>query len=295
VRGGNGDSIKLEFIMTEAQARDLSEQGLDVTINSGNSAGPSLRTLRIAATEPVFRPYGGIDGLQQEMHDLADQYPEMTSLEVIGQSGLGADILALQVTRDAGHGKKGKKLTVLYVSAQHAREWISPEVNRRLLRHFLENYDTDLEIKKIVDTAELWFVLVANPDGYDYTFTPGNRLWRKTLTDNDGDGQITGVDGVDPNRNFPTFWGYYDEGSSSNLSSGPMHWPPMALATVCGTSVNREHHIRSACIRTTMPLSGTSVTTLSPRISRIVTSSSPIPRSVSIESCNLLLLQFVIT
>ena len=44
------------------------------------------------------------------------------------------------------------------------------------------------EITKLVDQTELWFVLVANPDGYDYTFTPANRLWRKNLRDNDGDG-----------------------------------------------------------------------------------------------------------
>src|SRR3712207_6410642 len=56
-------------------------------------------------------------------------------------------------------------------------------------------------------------VPVANPDGYDYTFST-DRLWRKNLRDNDGDGVITGVDGVDPNRNFPTRWGYDDEGSS---------------------------------------------------------------------------------
>ena len=55
---------------------------------------------------------------------------------------------------------------------------------------------------------------MANPDGYDFTFTEGNRLWRKTLRDNDGDGVITGNDGVDPNRNYPTKWGYDDEGSS---------------------------------------------------------------------------------
>ena len=43
---------------------------------------------------------------------------------------------------------------------------------------------------------------MANPDGYDYTFTPGNRLWRKNLRDNNGDGVITAGDGVDLNRNF---------------------------------------------------------------------------------------------
>ena len=67
---------------------------------------------------------------------------------------------------------------------------------------------------------ELWFVVVANPDGYDYTFTPGNRLWRKNLRDNNDDGQITAdVDGVDPNRNFPTKWNYDDEGSSTDPAS----------------------------------------------------------------------------
>lgn len=129
---------------------------------------------------------------------------------MIGQSGQGVDILALQVTKKAGHGRDGRKPTVLYVSAQHAHEWITPEVNRRLLRYFLDNYGSDPTITRIINKTELWFVLVANPDGYDYTFAPGNRLWRKTLTDNDGDGQITGIDGVDPNWNFPTFWGYDD-------------------------------------------------------------------------------------
>ena len=59
---------------------------------------------------------------------------------------------------------------------------------------------------------------VANPDGYQYTFDT-ERLWRKNLRDNDGNGQITVGDGVDPNRNFPNHWGYDNEGSSSIPSS----------------------------------------------------------------------------
>ena len=62
-------------------------------------------------------------------------------------------------------------------------------------------------------------MLIANPDGYDYTFTPENRLWRKNLRDNNGDGEITAIDGVDLNRNFPTRWAYDDEGSNRELSS----------------------------------------------------------------------------
>jgi hypothetical protein len=71
----------------------------------------------------------------------------------------------------------------------------------------------------------MWFVPVANPDGYDFTFTEGNRLWRKNLRDNDGDGQIAVGDGVDPNRNFPTRWGYDNEGSSPEPASETYRGP----------------------------------------------------------------------
>jgi len=138
---------------------------------------------------------------------------------VIGKSVQGKDIIALKVTKDANRLRDGRRPAVLYSSAQHAREWITPEMNRRLLHYYLDNYRSNRDIRKIIDTTELWFVPVANPDGYDFTFTGGNRLWRKTLRDNDGDGAITGNDGVDPNRNYPTKWGYDNEGSSAQPSS----------------------------------------------------------------------------
>ena len=70
----------------------------------------------------------------------------------------------------------------------------------------------------LLNTVEVSIVPVANPDGYEYTFTT-QRLWRKNLRDNDGDGQITTSDGVDLNRNFDSHWGYEDEGSSPSFSN----------------------------------------------------------------------------
>ena len=78
----------------------------------------------------------------------------------------------------------------------------------------LDGYLRDRKVRDLINTTELWFVPVANPDGYDFTFEPGQRLWRKNLRDNDGDGVITPGDGVDPNRNFAYKWGYDNEGSS---------------------------------------------------------------------------------
>jgi hypothetical protein len=91
-------------------------------------------------------------------------------------------------------------------------------VNRRLLHYFVDNYGKSADVTNLVNTSELWFLVVANPDGYQYTFDH-QRLWRKNLHDNDGDGQITGNDGVDLNRNYNVDWGYDNEGSSTQFSA----------------------------------------------------------------------------
>lgn len=217
-RGPAGD-VELEVVMTRREAAALRARGLTVEQNPGQASG-----VRAQSSPGVFRPYDGDGGIREELVGLAREYPELTELQVIGRSGRGREILAVRITAE---DTPGPKPAVLTVSAQHAREWITVEVSRRLLRHLLEHYGDDATVRRILDTTEVWFVPVANPDGYDHTFD-GERLWRKTLTDNDGDGRITGVDGVDPNRNFPTFWGHDNEGSSPEPSSQVYRGPALA-------------------------------------------------------------------
>ena len=131
----------------------------------------------------------------------------------------------MKLSKNARKDKDGKKPSVLYAGAQHAREWITPEMNRRLMHHIIDNYASDPKIKSLVDKNELWFVPVANPDGYDFTFEPDQRLWRKNLRDNNGDGTIAPGDGVDLNRNYQTKWGYDNEGSSPNTGSETYRGP----------------------------------------------------------------------
>ena len=168
-----------------------------------------------------FRSWSEDGGIADELRETAAANPDLAKLVPFGTTVRGQEMLAVKVTNDANTVADGSRPAVMYLGAQHAREWITPEMVRRLMHHFIDNYGTDDQITRLVDTTELWFVPVANPDGYDYTFTGDNRLWRKNLQDNDSDGVTTGNDGVDLNRNYATKWGWDNEGSSPNRRARP--------------------------------------------------------------------------
>ena len=220
-----GDS-EVEVVLTGEQAARLATKGVELSVKKvrGKEASQALRE-QSADGWSAYRSYSEPGGIRDEITSTAARFPKLTKVETIGKSVQGKPIIAIKVTKDAKKVQDGKRPAVLYAGTQHAREWITTEMTRRLLHHVLDSYGTDPEITKLVDTTELWFLPVANPDGYDYTFTEGNRLWRKNLRDNNGDGQITSGDGVDPNRNFAYKWGYDNEGSSPDPASETYRGP----------------------------------------------------------------------
>ncbi|WP_025618412.1 M14 family metallopeptidase [Salinispora cortesiana] len=221
----SGDT-RVETVLSKRQAARLASQGVQLEVKKVRGK-PASEALREQATTgwSAFRSYSEPGGIRDEITATAARYPDLTKVMTIGRSHQGQPILAVKVTKNADRTRDGKRPAVLYASAQHAREWITPEMTRRLMHHVLDNYGTDREITRLVDTTELWFLPVVNPDGYDHTFTPGNRLWRKNLRDNDGDGQITTADGVDLNRNWGYKWGYDNEGSSPDPNSNTYRGP----------------------------------------------------------------------
>jgi hypothetical protein len=202
----------VELVLTGSQARRVWAAGVTLTQHTAAA---------VPAPQGVFRSYSGANGIAAELRQVAKDHPGIAKVESIGKTVQGKDILAVKVTRNAGTTPDGARPATYYFGAQHAREWITPEMVRRLMHRFLDGYGTDPDVTSLVDTTELWFMPVANPDGYDYTFSdaPGARLWRKNLRDNNGDGKVAVGDGVDINRNSGWKWGWDDEGSSPDASS----------------------------------------------------------------------------
>ncbi len=212
--------VQVDLVLTTSEVAKLAAQGIDVKPRRDKQGRTQAQRAadQAAAGYNVWRSYDEKNGIRDELYSIARRNPQIVKLEVIGHTHQGREIIALKVTKDAKTIADGARPDVLYMSTIHAREWIANEVNRRLLHYFVDNYGKNAEVTNLVNTRELWFMVIANPDGYQYTFDH-ERLWRKNLRDNDGDGQITNADGVDLNRNYDINWGYDDEGSSSQPSS----------------------------------------------------------------------------
>ena len=227
IGAGGADGVEVEIVMSGRQAAAVVAAGIDLTLKNPANGAVERTPAAAAATvgDGVFRPYSGPGGIRKEVEKLAADHPDIAKLVTIGTSLNGQPIVGVKITKKARKTKDGARPAVLYIGTVHAREWISPEVTRRLMHQVVDGYRTDPAIKELVDTRELWFIPVANPDGYDWTFQDGQRLWRKNLRDNDGDGVITPNDGVDLNRNFSTKWGYDNEGSSPDFGNATYRGP----------------------------------------------------------------------
>lgn len=222
--------VMLDLVLSEDEVEGLAARGIDVKLKKGKD-GKSVRQMaeeQAASGYEVWRSYDEPGGIRDEMYEVAKKHPDVVKLVKLGTTHEGREIIALKVTQGAKGKKDGSRPAVVYSSTQHAREWISTETNRRLLHWYLDGWRSgNQDVKTVLKSTELWFLVVANPDGYQYTFDT-ERLWRKNLRDNDGNGEITRGDGVDPNRNYPEHFGYDEEGSSAQASSDTYRGPSAA-------------------------------------------------------------------
>jgi hypothetical protein len=221
------DGFEVDLVLTRSQRRELASQGVKTSLIRVKG-GLTVKQFAAAQAEngfEVWRSWDEPGGFRDRMYEIAQENPQITKLVNLGTTVQGREILAIKLTQGARGQADGSRPAVLYSALQHSREWISGEVNWRLLRWLIFKWrDNDRRIRELLKETELWFVPVANPDGYQHTFD-AERLWRKNLRDNNGDGEITIGDGIDLNRNYPNHFKYDEEGSSSIPSSDTYRGP----------------------------------------------------------------------
>jgi len=189
-----GGGLYAVIVVDDAGATRLRDRGLAPLAVPGAPA---------AATSDSFKVYRSFDkpvtGIRATLAAWAAA-DTLIHVDSIGASIEGRPILAVKIgaATDAP-----SRPNILFMATHHAREWMSTEMAMRLIRWIADSLP-----RPLLAARDLWVIPVENPDGYQYTFTT-ERLWRKNRRVN-GDGST----GVDPNRNYPAFWGYDNLGSS---------------------------------------------------------------------------------
>ena len=169
----------------------------------------------------IFPSY---EEVMTELKEMEKKYAGLAKRVILGKTHEGRDIVALKISKDV-QSDKGDKPGFLVTGTHHAREWASLTATLNMGEKLLENYNSDEEIKKRVDNAEIWIVPLVNPDGYEYSRN-NDSFWRKNrrpvypsdvppeiseFMTPSSDGTL-GY-GVDPNRNYydgnPDHIGFY--------------------------------------------------------------------------------------
>lgn len=167
--------------------------------------------------------YGSMGGyytmneVYQRLDSMRLLYPNLiTAKYIIGYSVENRPIYAVKISDNPDQNEPEPE--VLYTGLTHAREPAGMTAVMYYMYYLLENYATNPSVKYLVDNRQIYFVLVVNPDGYEYNRTTnpsGGGMWRKNRKNNGGSY------GIDLNRNFGPY-AYWDGplgGSSTDPSS----------------------------------------------------------------------------
>lgn len=163
--------------------------------------------------------FGSMDGYYKfaemvaDLDDMRAQYPNLITVkQSIGQGIQGRDLWMVKISDNPDVDEP--ETEVLYTGVHHAREPQAMATLMYFMWYLLENYGTDATVTNLVNTRELYFVPIVNPDGYVYNETTnpnGGGMWRKNMHDNGGSPDC---DGVDLNRNYSYQWAFDNNGSS---------------------------------------------------------------------------------
>ncbi|MCA9730239.1 MAG: zinc carboxypeptidase, partial [Candidatus Eisenbacteria bacterium] len=219
---GDDDGAVL-FLSTEETSDQLRGMGIDFEVliddlEAFYSARMSQGEHRGGGNFGIFHTYSETT---DELNAIHAEFPNITTAPAsIGTTDEGREILSIKVSDNPNVDENEGE--ILFDGVHHAREIMTVEMNLSFCRYLCENYGIDPVVTQLVDSREIWFVPIVNPDGivYNETTNPaGGGMWRKNRKVNQG----SSCRGVDLNRNYDFEW--VGTGSSTDPCSDVFRGP----------------------------------------------------------------------
>ncbi len=153
---------------------------------------------------PIYHTYNEI---LQEVDSMARAYPELVMVDTIGYSQeWHQPIIAVKISDNAHLAEP--EPSILFDGVHHAEEVLGAEIIMSTMWRLLNGYENGNDTcRRFVDSLQIWFLPVLNPDGHNIVTSVVDTGWRKNARDNNGNGRFdTDYDGVDLNRNYGFHW-----------------------------------------------------------------------------------------
>ncbi|MFI5252083.1 MAG: M14 family zinc carboxypeptidase [Bacteroidota bacterium] len=196
----------MEFIVNADNLQRLSNQSISYSIVVDDMVKMYQKNPHRGPFNALGFGYGSMGGFYtyaevvQQLDSMKRQFPNLISArESVAVTGEGRVLWSVKISSNPSINDPSKP-EVLYTGLHHAREPEGMMVLVYYMWWLLDNYGIDPEATYLVNTRQIWFMPVFNPDGYVYnesTAPQGGGMWRKNRRNN-GDGNY----GVDLNRNY---------------------------------------------------------------------------------------------
>ena len=182
--------------------------------------------------------YHTYDEVLLTLDDLSTRYPHIVEIYTLGTTVEGREIPMIRITQKQNRDSEFFVPGILFVGSHHAREHLSTEVPLLLAQHLTQNYESDPEIKNLIDSRDIYIVPILNVDGKLYDIKGKKyKWWRKNRSFNKNSSER----GVDLNRNYGYGWG---TGGSSKSPSSTVYMGPAPFSEPETTAI--KNFIESA-------------------------------------------------
>ena len=225
----------MELLLWPGDRRKLDALGVDYQIVTPKPQAVAARSTLALAKQPGERTgYRVLGDYVTDIQALATQYPLQAAAFTFPEKSLeGRDVWGLEIADDVVAARTDGRPTFWVDGTHHSREWPSTEYTMMFGFDLLESYGTDPRVTELLSKIRVIIVPCMNPDGFVHSreaalaLTPADMDtgwaqaglgtgWRKNkrsftdaLYSAGGVRSELNADahGVDPNRNYPFFWG----------------------------------------------------------------------------------------
>jgi hypothetical protein len=208
----------VDVYVSSSYYNTLENAGLNITLTAttvDESHKSYILGQRWDSQYGYYPKYGHHDSLLEYYET---NYPAIAKTGVLPvKSHFGRDIFFMKISNSPN--SDNKKPEVCIHGIIHGDEPIGSGIVRDGIDYLCKNYNTDPEIKWLVDNRQIYFIPVMNVERFIWNENQRTKDARKRRTMDYKNGSSSTTEsngGVDPNRNFPYKWAFDNSGSSSN-------------------------------------------------------------------------------